>query len=357
VTSISAVPPAGARFLQVGRAFLSPTIDLLVLGGGLSILMVAFLAWGTYGHSPAAAAFFAAFGVSLPWILLLCNSAHFAASTVRLYAKPGAFKEFRFLTMALPLLTVAAAGVAIAYGSYLGRHLYALYLTWSPYHYAAQAYGLAVMYCFRSGCVLDSRGRALLRASCLLPFLHAFFASPGVGLEWFVPLTTLETPGVLAVRKLLVTVLAWGSFMLPAVAFARIAAGGRSAVPLISVLVVLSNALWWITLNFMNAFVVATVFHAVQYLAIATIFHIRDQVAAPGNRHGPVWHAATFYAMSAVLGYLLFNVWPYAFAAAGFGLLESTLLVIAVVNIHHFVVDAYIWRLRRSASVRAAVAI
>ena len=30
---------------------------------------------------------------------------------------------------------------------------------------------------------------------------------------------------------------------------------------------------------------------------------------------------------------------------AGFGPAESVLLVVAVINIHHFIVDAYIWKL------------
>jgi hypothetical protein len=338
------------RFLQVGRAFLNPTVDLLILGGGLSILVVALLQWGT-GVQPA----LAALGPRLPWIILFCNSAHFASSTVRLYAKPGAFREFRFLTMALPLLTMVAVGLAIVYGSVLGRHLYALYLTWSPYHYAAQSYGIAVMYCFRSGCTLDSRDRKLLWAACLAPFLHAFFGSPGVGLEWFVPYEHLQGASVMATRGFLVSTLSVASFLLPAVAFVRVAARGY-AVPLIAVLAVLSNALWWTALSYMNAFVVATVFHSLQYLVIVTLFHLKDQAAVPDNRHSPLWHAVTFYAMSLGLGYLLFNVWPYAFVAVGFGLVESMLLVTAVINIHHFVVDGYIWRLRRSASVRAAAA-
>ena len=51
-----------------------------------------------------------------------------------------------------------------------------------------------------------------------------------------------------------------------------------------------------------------------------------------------------------MLGYGLFYCWPYAFVLTGFGLAESVLLVTATINIHHFVVDAYIWRLGRTDS-------
>lgn len=52
------------------------------------------------------------------------------------------------------------------------------------------------------------------------------------------------------------------------------------------------------------------------------------------------------------LAFLLFQTLPFAYVAMGFGLAESLLLVTAVINIHHFVVDAYIWRLRRDPNYR-----
>jgi hypothetical protein len=55
----------------------------------------------------------------------------------------------------------------------------------------------------------------------------------------------------------------------------------------------------------------------------------------------------TFYVGCVLLGYALFDVWPYAYAWAGYDFKRSALLVTAAINIHHFVVDAYIWRLRR----------
>jgi hypothetical protein len=39
--------------------------------------------------------------------------------------------------------------------------------------------------------------------------------------------------------------------------------------------------------------------------------------------------------------------WPDAYVALGYEPLLTAQLVVAVINIHHIVVDAYIWRLRR----------
>ena len=82
------------------------------------------------------------------------NQAHFAASTLRLYTKPGACDAHPFVAFALPLLVFAIVGLSVAFTATLGRHLWALAMTWSPYHYAAQAFGLASMYCHRSGLAL-----------------------------------------------------------------------------------------------------------------------------------------------------------------------------------------------------------
>jgi hypothetical protein len=82
---------------------------------------------------------------------------------------------------------------------------------------------------------------------------------------------------------------------------------------------------------------------------VVIIFHVRDQ-AGRSDGSGPAgwWRsAAAFYAVCVVSGYLLFQVWPHAYTLAGFSFAESFLVIVAIINIHHFVVDAFIWRLRR----------
>jgi len=332
------------RGLILGRAFLHPAFDYLVIGGGLSIVATGVIL--TAGGSALAS-----IGASWALLLLLCNLAHFSASTVRLYTKPGAFQDFRFLTMALPLVTLAVLALAVKFAETAGSHLMNLYLTWSPYHYAAQAYGLSVMYCYRSGVSLESRDRLLVRLACLAPFLYAFMRGPVAGIEWFVPATVLTHPAVAPVRSALVYGLGGVAVLMPVALAVRSLFRGP-ALPVISLLVIVSNAVWWTALLYVQAFGVATVFHGAQYLAIVTIFHVRDQAARPGNRHGASYHALTFYLTCLAAAYLLFKAWPYAFVAAGFGLAESALLVVATINIHHFIVDAYIWKLRRDRNYR-----
>src|SRR5262249_3453228 len=104
-----------------------------------------------------------------------------------------------------------------------------------------------------------------------------------------------------------------------------------------------------------NAFFWAALFHGVQYLTIAAIFHVRERTRRPENRHGWAIHAGIFYGASVALAYLLFVLWPDAYLALGSHRLLTAPLALAVINIHDFVVDAYIWRLRRDPNLRTVV--
>jgi hypothetical protein len=52
----------------------------------------------------------------------------------------------------------------------------------------------------------------------------------------------------------------------------------------------------------------------------------------------------TFYTLSLLVGYCLFVGLPTVFGVVGLGGEQTALLVAAAINIHHFVVDGYIWR-------------
>jgi len=172
------------------------------------------------------------------------------------------------------------------------------------------------------------------------------------------PEAALAYPAAGAVRGFAANLAKVATFAGPLVLFARHQMAGRARLPLISLLAVLANAIWLVMLNYEVAMVLAVIaiFHGLQYLALVTIVHVKERVKRPDNR-APVWrHAAGFYACCLGLGYLLFQVWPHAFVLAGFSYAESVLLVIAVINIHHFIVDAFIWRLRRDPSYAAAAA-
>ena len=66
---------------------------------------------------------------------------------------------------------LVALAVGLSLPEAVGRHALGLTLTWSAYHYAAQAYGLSVLYAYRSGCQLSGNDKRLLWGVSLLPFV------------------------------------------------------------------------------------------------------------------------------------------------------------------------------------------
>lgn len=340
-----------------GRCFVGPGFDYTWIGAGASLPVLALVLYGN--RLPALAPLATSVGqltdpALLPFVVLLLSSTHFAASTVRLYTKPGAFTALPFVTLVLPLVFLALLTLCVFQSGLLGHSLQVLYLTWSPYHYAAQAYGLAVMYCVRSGCALGGRSKNLLRALALAPFAYVFVHMRGIGLDWLLPPSWLALPPVHASLAGLADLLWIASLAGPLLLFGAFA---RRATPMpaIAPLLLVVNALWWLALPPLQAFVWATFFHGIQYLAIVVIFHVRERTAR--GRSGQSWlaSAALFYAACLALGYALFSCLPQAYVFAGASTTESVLLVTAAVNLHHFVVDGFIWKLGRRDTNRAVV--
>ena len=339
-----------ASWLPLGRSFVHPLFDLMIIGGGLSLLTASLLYFtghlseGDFSREAVIA------------IVLFANSAHFAASTVRLYSKPGAFEQLPVMTMLLPLVSVVVLTLGLLFPAVIGGNLYLLYLSWSPYHYAAQTYGLASMYAARSQRGLDSSERWILWAVCLLPFLYAFVQAPGSGLGWILPPSFwLEHPAWLELRWQLGELLIPVVFVAPFVLLFRFHRRTGSGLPAICWLLILTNGIWWVTLTYVQAFVWATIFHGVQYLAIVIIFHLRDHPPRRVGRAAWLAPALKFYGACLLLGYALFEIWPYVYVLAGFGFAESALMCAAVINLHHFIVDRGIWQIRSDARNQRSV--
>ncbi len=327
-----------APLVTPARFFVHPAFDYLLIAGGLSLLFGLGL-WAVNLHR--------ILGAWLATLFIVANGAHFAASTVRLYTRPGVTRALPLLTLGFPVIGVLAVTAAIMLPEPLGLYLFSIYVVWSPYHYSAQAYGLAVMYGYRAGVALDAGAKRVVWIACLVPFVWTLLQTQGGAagvLRWWRMSSTgtVEYARTSASHVLTVLIL-----LAPILLVLWLRARHGVTLPAISVVTIASNAVWWTLFNLYDAFLWATVFHGLQYLAIVTIFHVKDRMRDPANRRGITWHAATFYAACVAIGYVLFNLWPFAYSWAGYNVLKSSLMVAAAVNIHHFVVDAYIWRLRK----------
>ncbi|MFO0612609.1 MAG: hypothetical protein U0414_08485 [Polyangiaceae bacterium] len=331
-------PGRPPKWVSVGNPFLNAPLDYALIGGlfGIAVGVIAY-----------ASGF--RFDTDRFWLVMLATSyAHFAASTVRLYSRKGAVSRWPFITLGVPVLTIAATSALLFVGDPLTWSIIqGFYLTWSTYHYAAQTFGLSVMYAYRSGCALAPRERRLVRAACLLPFVYGVLGARS-GASLLVPQSFWTDATVTLVRDGARTALLPLLLLAPAIVFLYIRQSSGRVLPLISLVMMYGNAIFWTFFLDRDAFAWAALAHALQYLVIVTVFHVKDEMSDPKNTHGRTYHVVGFYGLCLILGWLLFDGWPriYAWISLALDNSETERRIAWVINIHHFLVDGYIWKLR-----------
>jgi hypothetical protein len=333
--------------VALGKPFVNLPVDYALIGGVFG-LVLGFVAYGSGFR----------FDTDRFWLVLLLTSyAHFASSTVRLYSQPGAVSRWPFLTLGVPIVTLAiTSGLLFFSGRETWRAVEGFYLSWSTYHYAAQTFGLAVMYAYRSGCDLGPTERRWVRVACLLPFVYGILG-PASGLSLLVPAGHWTEGAFGAARSGLRLAVLPLLLLAPALVFLHVRRARGRVLPLISLVLMYGNAAFWAFFLDRDAFAWAAIAHALQYLAIVTVFHVKDAARAPGNTHGRLYHAVGFYGVSLALAYGLFELWPRFYGVFWINLDRPSTgrHIIWIINIHHFLVDGYIWKLRGDRNLTVVV--
>lgn len=307
-----------------------------------------------------------------PLLVLLTGIPHYGATLLRVYEHRADRRRYvvfsGYVTAAL-----VVAFVAGAYQVAIGSWLLTLYLTWSPWHYSGQNYGIALMFLGRRGVQLPPFAKHALQASFVLSFLlaaimlHAVDSgvsyAPGSYDGTVYQLLRLAPPrGLVAIAM---PALAVGYVATLGIAVhAMLRRGGvRQTLPVFALLA--SQALWFAvpalarhahvlqgmepfgTEHATYAFLWVAMAHSVQYLWITRYF-ARARGAMSGSAFGAkvllsgaaVWVIPALLFAPAVLGRV-----PYDAGLA--------LLIASVVNLHHFILDGAIWKLRDGPIARA----
>jgi hypothetical protein len=337
-----------------------PATDLL-LGCGLAYVAV-FVAMLFVGREMQA---WIPLGL-LPLGSLLLGTPHYGATILRAYERREDRRRYWLFTVHATAL-IFAVFLGGLYVPLVGSIVYTIYLTWSPWHYAGQNFGLAAMFLRRRGVETSPSARRALHGSFVLSFVLTFlvihdtvaagstYASKGAapyGYE-FIPLglpasvssflTMAALLGYIACvvsaamqlkRKaswadLAPTAALVGSqalwFLVPAVVQGL--GVGQGLVPL--ALSDAEYASWWIIFA-----------HSVQYLWVTSYYAAVETGSRPTG-----FLVRAFLAGSAVWG-----VPALVFATAHIGPIaydQGLLVLIAsCVNLHHFILDGAIWKLR-----------
>ncbi len=307
-------------------------------------------------------------------LVLLFSLPHYGATLVRVYEDPADRRKYRVVSVGATLV-VAVAFAACVDGPWVGSLLLTVYLTWSPWHYTGQNYGISLMLAARRGVVISSTTKRFVHASFVTSYLLTVFAlhsaqpdgryAPvsygdsvfkllpiGIPHDWVGVAITL-----IGVVYAVSTVMGVGGLV----------RGGRFRAAFPSLVLMATQALWFtvpVPIRYWGLAGEGSIFlsiytaygflwiagcHAIQYLWITTYYGtesekaVRVQPSAARRR-------LFFLVKATLMGYAVWILPALVFAPGALGRLphESglALMVAAVVNLHHFILDGAVWKLR-----------
>jgi hypothetical protein len=314
------------------RSVVSPAVDALCVGGASLAACLFFLPLDPASVGPRLAA--------LSFLSAVLNWPHFMASYHLLYTTPGAARKHPFAALWVPAALVVYAAAAAAFYDREPLLFHAFHAAAAIYlarHYTGQAWGMMAAFAHVEGVKVSPEARRLLTGnmSVLLAW-HAVWAVHGVaaklGFERFRHL--YELAGLAAL----------GACAVGALGLKRLRdENGR--LPLRVLLPWLAIHSWYALIyRHPKALFLVQLGHALQYLIFPLRVEANRRGGEPASPRG-----ALYYALLAVSGLLLFGLLPRAAAhAAAWGALTvpAAVLVVDLLNIHHYFVDGCIWKLR-----------
>jgi hypothetical protein len=319
----------------------SPSIDLIVGCGAWALpLLLLPYAFGGIGQTRA---------LGFYTLALVINYPHYMATIYRAYRTRESIARYRSVTLYCTIVLIALLLVAHElYG--LVPWLVTIYLTWSPWHYMGQNFGLSMMFIHRNGLKASRNDRNALWiafiASYVLIFLRVhtaastdpFVISLGLPASLLdvlrIPLTLVFFAGMIPLGRL-IRQAGWKAMLAPVTLYFTQFLWS-----------VLPTVLFFLTKfgvpQLIYSVAVLAMMHCAQYLWV-TNYYARQEAKAEST----AWHWQTYLGVLVIGGIALFIPGPWlASYAFGRDFAMSVQIFIAVVNIHHFILDGAIWKLR-----------
>lgn len=323
-----------------------PWVDLVVGCGAWSapLLLVTSLVSG----SKAAGWSFAFY-----MLALFFNYPHFMATVYRAYHSYDEFARYRFFTVHVAVL-LACAGLIAHLWYPLLPWIFTLYICWSPWHYTGQNFGLLMMFARRAGLSPTHREREALYLSFIASYLMLLFSfHTGPSGDALILSLGLPAKFTLPARAML------GLFFIAASGWALFSLAKRSNWKALSptATLVTTQFLWFLLpalIELMSGKEVPqtryssgilAVLHSAQYLWITSYYQEKEARAAGQTS----WSFARYLLTLVAGGIALFVPGPWIVSRlfhADFA--ASFLTFTALVNLHHFILDGAIWKLRDS---------
>jgi tetratricopeptide (TPR) repeat protein len=326
----------------------NPWLDLIVGCGAWSapLLLLSYVSLASSART---------WSVAFYALALFFNYPHYMATIYRAYHRAEDFQKYRVFTVHITALIVLTL-ILSHYWLRLLPWIFTIYLTWSPWHYSGQNYGLFMMFARRAGADPGKAGRRALYgafvASYLILFL-GFHTGPSSD-----PLfVSLGIPPLVSRWEQIILGVAFVA--LSVFGFSRLAreTGWRKLIP--SLTLFSSQFLWFLLPAAVSLFKgleipqnrystgVLAVMHAAQYLWITSYYARREASGEASGKSARNWRPLAYFGVLVVGGIALFVPGPWlASRALHHDFTASFLIFTALVNIHHFILDGAIWKLR-----------
>ncbi len=337
-----------------------PGWDLLLgCGGAYALLFALLVVTGPYLREGTPT-------ILVPLVALIVGTPHYGATLLRVYEHRRDRRSYALFSLWATLLVIAVF-VAGLWVSAVGVFLLTLYLSWSPWHYTGQNYGISVMFLRRNKVELEGNDKRWLYATFGLSFLlvlvimHAAGGSPTAQADYEAGAIGFHPLGI---PSAVVDVLVPGLVVAYVVALGVVAvrllrrAPARALAP--AGLLVLTQALWFsipFFLRFLEVhpvrvealdwdfrlhyFLWIAAGHQIQYLWV-TSYYARQSSGWPG--YVP-WYGKALGAGAGAWMLPALLLGPLAFGPLSMDL-GLALLIASAVNVHHFILDGAIWKLK-----------
>jgi len=333
---------------------LNPILDYLFVCGGMMWLLFGVTQLGV--DSVGSSVNNQVYGTILYWGALIFGDAHGPASMVRVFGSSTTPKKVRQIVIIWAVVLVCVACVSIC-----SRPVAQVFVTvtrlWAVQHYIAQTFGIVLIYCLKRDYKLSSVERfvfqGLMRTLMWCVFIR-FFTFPeyghvkdfmGMELPFYGPL-----PSIYAIAIQFV-------FTFFAMVFTILVGihlyNKKQFFPLPALFAIFSVAA--VTLSPRNGFYMlgVTFLHGSQYVAITMAYFLRERTLAqtgqiPRNVLPKIvsWWTLGWFGIITALGYVSAITMPLYWIKIGF---PDTLVLCTfygMLSCHHFLTDAFIWRIR-----------
>lgn len=326
------------------RAILTPVVDFLLVGGLSLIVFVPLLLSGRTDLVLVGA------GVQA-WLAATINMPHFMASYRLVYRSRTTIMQHKWASIYIPIILITYSAFAL-WEAQESRALVIVlisvssaYLAW---HYTGQVWGMMASYTYLGGARFDDVERRLIRTG--LRILLAWHVT------WFL-YTELRDPSI--VRPLYV-IISGGTaiaFVLGLVGILRMRRRTGHLPPMRALVAWLAIFVWYaVVARDPKALFWIQIAHALQYLAFPIRVEINSAAHEPTTTPSKTAMHMAFYGVALMaVSLLMARVLPAsAMSVVGNVFGEepgraAPILILMIINIHHYFTDGVIWKLSNPA--------